>query len=151
MQHNSTYEHHGVGVFVFDHTLNLWVITLQWLGKEIALSLESENFLIPNDVQIQTLTHLWDNQEIWNTRILDYAVEELLETKNDYWLDEDDNGVEDPLSPNEFKSRITLETIYIDTKGEFEFWHNDGDLFFGHYVWVVGDIRNGLTRADIPG
>jgi len=57
----------------------------------------------------------------------DYAVEKLLERKNEIWLDEDESEV----THVEFKSRMVLQSITVSPDEEFNFWHDDGDLFWG--------------------
>ena len=94
-----------------------------------------------------TMSQLWNNESTWQQRVEDYAVAQLLETKNDYWLADD----ESELTPEQFKARMTLEDITIETGGEFVFWHNDGDLFFGHHIMIAGNLNDGLIDADIPG
>jgi hypothetical protein len=45
--------------------------------------------------------------------------------------------------------RLKSVTVYPD--GSFDFWHDDGDLFWGHSIQVSGDLLDGPTHADIPG
>jgi hypothetical protein len=96
---------------------------------------------------LKTAHALWDAQESWNQQILEYAVQEMLSMKNGTWLDED----ETELTADQFKARMTLEAITIYPDGSFEFWHDDGDLFWGHSIQVAGDILNGLKDAGIHG
>ncbi len=76
-----------------------------------------------------------------------YAVEELLDLKNDSWLEED----EAPLSPEDFRSRMSLEQITFAPDGGVDFWHNDGDLFWGHSIQFCIDADDRCVHADIPG
>jgi hypothetical protein len=46
---------------------------------------------------------------------------------------------------------MTLESITVTPDGSFDFWHNDGDLFYGHSIQVSGNLSQGPTHADIPG
>jgi hypothetical protein len=46
---------------------------------------------------------------------------------------------------------MTLESSAIDEGGEFTFWHNDGDLFWGDAIQISSDLVEGLNFADIPG
>jgi len=79
-------------------------------------------------------------------RVKDSAVQELLPLKNDAWLGDD----ETEFSPEEFKSKMTLQSISIHPDGDFDFWHDDGDLFWGHSIQVSGSLADGPTAADIP-
>jgi hypothetical protein len=58
---------------------------------------------------LKAARELWQNQRGWNRRIRDYAVQELLPLKNENWLAED----EAELTPDEFKDRMTLESITV--------------------------------------
>jgi hypothetical protein len=71
----------------------------------------------------------------------------LLPLKNDTWLQKG----ESPLTEADFLKRMRLQSIWFGEDGSFEFWHNDGDLFWGHSIEVRGNLKDGLTEADIPG
>lgn len=103
----------------------------------------------PADAQAvsEAASRLFNDQRGWRQRVNDYAVKQLLELKNDSWLDED----EEELSEAQFLAKMSLESIDIDESGSFTFWHDDGNLFFGHSIQISGDFANGLTQADIPG
>ncbi|OAI46466.1 hypothetical protein AYO44_11310 [Planctomycetaceae bacterium SCGC AG-212-F19] len=55
------------------------------------------------------------------------------------------------LNAKQFKARMTLEAITVTPSGSFDFWHNDGDLFWGHSIQISGNLTKGPTHADIPG
>lgn len=90
---------------------------------------------------------LWADQSGWDDRVRNYAVEKLLELKNDNWLGEG----ESPLTAKQFLKRMKLETVSVDADGSFEFWHNDGGLFLGHSIRICGSLTEGPTSADISG
>lgn len=50
-----------------------------------------------------------------------------------------------------FVGRMRLESISVDKEGNFDFWHDDGGLFFGHSIVVRGSLGEGCVDADIPG
>ena len=77
----------------------------------------------------------------------DFAVEGLLELKNDVWLEED----EEPLLEVDFRSRMTLESIIVGSEGDVSFYHHDGDLFWGHCIEVDIDERDRCVGTNIPG
>lgn len=60
------------------------------------------------------------------------AADELLNTKNDSWLEEG----EDPLNAEEFMERLILTKVEVDHDGSVIFWYEDDDMFWGHYVSV---------------
>jgi hypothetical protein len=77
----------------------------------------------------------------------EYAVQELLDLKNESWLDED----EEPVTPDQFKSRMELEGLVFSPDGEVNFYHRDGDLFCGHCIQISMDGADHFVDAAIPG
>lgn len=134
------------GELKFDPALSLYQTKANWLGEEVDLSImceEGENIheLIP------TAKKLWSDQKTWSNKIKDYAVSELLELKNEGWRHDSERKV----SAKKFKEHMKLESITVWPGGSFEFYHNDGDLFAGHWILVRGSLEDGPTDADIPG
>ena len=122
--------------------------TARWNGRRVDLTLHpGEKLDLSRNLQVAE--RLWDQQQEWKQKVDAYAVQKLLPLKNSNWLDEDEN--EPPLTPTQFLGRMALSSISIDHTGKFEFWHDDGDLFFGHSIQISGSLKEGLTRADIPG
>lgn len=76
-----------------------------------------------------------------------YAAEQMLELKNDSWLDED----EEELTEEEFAGRMTLESLTLDEDAEWTFWYEDGDLFWGHTVCVRRGPDGEWLSADMMG
>jgi hypothetical protein len=134
------------GELTLNRSINRFEGKAMWNGKAVEISFSTDE---TQDISagLKVAEKLWAEQSSWKQRVEDYAVGELLSTKNDFWLDDD----ETPVTPEQFKSRMTLESISIDRKGGFSFWHDDGDLFYGHSVQVSGSLDEGLTQADIPG
>src|SRR3954467_7230172 len=90
---------------------------------------------------------LWAQQGDWNRRIRELATRELLDLKNSNWLAED----EPVITADDFTDRMRLESISVNGDGSFEFFHDDGDLFWGHTIIVGGNLRDGPTSAQIAG
>ena len=134
------------GELRYDRQFGWYTGKAAWNGRTIDISLSCAD---PRDAEavLEAASRLFKDQAGWQQRVQDYAVANLLELKNDSWLD--DNETE--LSREEFLSKMTLESITIEEAGSFTFWHDDGDLFFGHSIEIDGDLENGLTNADIPG
>jgi hypothetical protein len=78
----------------------------------------------------------------------DYAAASLLTIKNETWIEDED---EEPLTIDRFKQQMTLESISIDSDGEVYFYHNDGDVFWGHCILVTMDNENNFIVAEIAG
>ncbi|HEY1066970.1 MAG TPA: DUF2262 domain-containing protein, partial [Pirellulales bacterium] len=134
------------GDLTLDRTLDRFEGRAEWNGRSIAVSFpRDENREIAGG--LRTAEKLWADQIAWKQRVEDYAIAELLELKNENWLNDD----EPPVTADEFKSRMTLTSITIENGGHLDFWHSDGDLFWGHSILVSGTLENGLIHADIPG
>jgi uncharacterized protein (TIGR03067 family) len=76
-----------------------------------------------------------------------YAVESLLELKNDAWREDD----EPELTPEQFAARISLQSVVVHGDGALTLYHDDGDLFWGHSIQVCLDAQDRCTGTDIPG
>lgn len=146
LQTPKTIEHDRFGTLTLDRRLDWYRTTTLWAGQLVRL-----NFAAQNDAQLQaalqTAVALWDDQTTWNERIQIYAVHELLDLKNESWLEAD----EAELSAEDFQSRMTLEDVSVYPAGKFEFWHDDGDMFGGHAILIAGNLQEGLNHASTPG
>lgn len=134
------------GMFTFDRSIGWFSATTRWGGQPITLNLVAEN-RIEAERALRTARELRHAQPSWQERIERFAVERLLALKNESWLGED----ETPFDAARFGARMTLESISAYPDGSFEFWHDDGDLFWGHSILVRGNLADGPTDADIPG
>jgi len=74
-------------------------------------------------------------------------VRELLNLKNSTWPDDDGR----PITAEEFKARMRLDSITIESDASTTFWHDDGDLFYGHSIQVSIDADDHCSGVDIPG
>ena len=68
---------------------------------------------------------------------------ELLETKNEDWLEEGEKEV----SEKDFMKRLTLEDINFFDDSSAELYFNDGDLFWGHSIVI--DLSADYQLDDI--
>lgn len=146
LQKPATHTDERFGTLTFDRRVSWYSGTARWCGQSIDLNVNVEDNDEPSPA-LKVAYALWDNESNWQQRVADYAVKELLPLKNDNWLSDD----ETEFTSEQFKSKITLESISVYADGDFEFWHDDGDLFWGHSIQVSGNLSDGLTGADIPG
>lgn len=146
LQKPFTHADERFGTLTFDRRVSWYSGTAEWNGQAIDLNVNVEH-----DVELRPALEvayaLWDNESNWQQRVADYAVEKLLPLKNDNWLGDD----EAEFNSQQFKNKMTLESISVYADGDFEFWHDDGDLFWGHSIQISGNLSDGLTDADIPG
>jgi hypothetical protein len=134
------------GDLLLDRQIGWFSGSAIWNGEEICVTFATDETLTI-DRSYQTAEALWANQVEWKRKVEDFAVQQLLPIKNEHWLEEGER----PLTADQFKARMSLDSISFRDGGRFEFWHHDGDLFWGHSIQVSGSIGDGLTDADIPG
>lgn len=139
-------EHPQLGTFVLDKSVDWFEGTVPWMGTAMSVSVSLDEQESPQP-GFKTIEALCADTAHWSKKITDYAVAELLPLKNENWLDEGQQS----LSPEEFIEAMELISITVYPDGEFEFWHNDGDLFWGHSILISGSLENGPDDADIPG
>jgi hypothetical protein len=118
----------------------------EWCGQTVGISLSCTHAEDRTAV-LEAAKRLFAEQLHWQRRVREYAVEQLLTLNNDSWLDEDD----EEMSAEGYLSKMNLESISVDESGDIAFWHDDGDLFWGHAILISGNVSVGLTDADIPG
>ena len=134
------------GDLILDQSVGWFEGEAMWNGQLIVVSFNTDEKEEVSEA-LRVAEKLWEEQSLWKRQVEDYAVQELLSLKNDNWLGDG----ESPLTAEEFKSRMSLQSITIDPDGSVEFWHDDGDLFWGHSIMISGSLDEGLTQADIPG
>jgi hypothetical protein len=134
------------GTFTLNRRYDWFTADTVWDGDVVSLNLMAEK---PTDHQaaLKVAHALWDAENSWSARIRDYAVCKLLPLKNDNWLDED----ETEITADQFNERMSLESVTVYPDGEFEFWHEDGDLFWGHSILIKGSLLEGPTEAGLHG
>lgn len=141
-----THESERFGTLRLDRGLDWWEGEATWMGNTIRIAVAATDQRELN-AALATAGALWDDQGGWSERIQAFAVRELLELKNESWLDED----EAPVTEAEFRERMRLESVTVHPDGGFTFWHEDGDLFWGHSIQVGGTLAEGPDYAEIAG
>ncbi len=136
------------GVLTLDRQISWFKGTINWNGSQIDIQLHVEDNL---DItpQLATAEALFVDSLTWSRRVQEFAVQKLLELANRWKEDAEEDP--EPICPAEFLRRMQLCSISIYADGEFEFWHDDGDLFWGHSIQISGSLSDGLKYANIPG
>ena len=115
----------GLGTFTLNRTVDWFEATVDWLGSEIALDFDRG---VPEEMA--------SAQETGRALMASQA--------------DEDSGA--PLVTQEqFMERMELESIQLLPQGGFEFWFNDGDLFWGHSIHVTGSLESGPESAQMEG
>ncbi|MEM7477362.1 MAG: DUF2262 domain-containing protein [Planctomycetota bacterium] len=127
--------------------------SVNWFEGEATWNKQRVRVTFPVDeeqahgVALKAAESLWLDQAKWKERIEKYAAEKLLAVKNDIWLEDD----EPQVTSEQFIARMTLTSISFDSDGGFEFWFDDGDLFWGHSIMVSGNLNDGPSDAAFHG
>lgn len=140
--------HESFGELELDRSIDWFEGVTEWNGTKIDLRFpveDSEGTI--SSYAMNTAESLWNDQAKWNRLIEETAVEKLLELKNGTWLKEG----EFELTADEFVQKMKLQSVSISSNGEFDFWFDDGDLFWGHAIRVTGNIKDGPNDASIQG
>jgi hypothetical protein len=137
----------GIGTLRYEKEYDWYKGKLKVRQSDISiqLSTDAENSVV---VALKRATDLVGGLENYAQLAKEYAAQGLLEIKNETWIDDED---EDPLTLEQFQQRMTLESICIDSDGAVSFYHNDGDLFWGHCILVTMNSENRFIEAEIAG
>lgn len=105
---------------------------------------EEELSEILTDIE-REINYIQDNYVVIESGIKE---SDLIELKNDFWLDEN----EEEITPEDFINRITLVGIHIDVVNNkidnINLEYDDGEIFLGHRISV--DIKDRkIISADI--
>jgi hypothetical protein len=128
-----------------------WDDNLNWYSGQVSLPNISFDLSLDPDEENHVSTALLRAKEIVRNldRYLqmsgDLAVDRLLELKNDIWLEEG----ESEISPDEFKTKMTLEAIVVAENANAIFWHDDGGMFLGHSIEICIDANDKCTKTCI--
>lgn len=134
------------GEFHLDKSVNIFQKNVEWCGEYIRISFDYDDEEKMKEA-LKTGHVLYEGQTKWMSKILAFACKELLGLKNDLWLDEEENEI----TEDQFIKSLKLCDIVLQNDGEFTFWFEDGDLFWGHSIIVEGNINGSLQSADIAG
>lgn len=117
-----------------------------WIENKVAFSVEYETKEYI-DKALRNGQLIFEDKEKWDKEAREFAAKELLELKNDFWLEDD----EQELTEENFSQRITLNSFSMTDNGDFDFWFDDGDIFWGHSICVTGNLHKGFNEAQMHG
>jgi hypothetical protein len=133
-----------LGTFTLDRRLDRFTTDVTWNGSPVSLNLSVSAKV---DECLRTARSLSENQTEWDERIREFVVKKLLPLKNDTWLEEGEAA----LTSKEFENRLSLDVITSAPDGAFDFWFDDGDMFWGHAIEVWGTLAEGAKSAHLAG
>jgi len=139
------YESSVLGKFELDRRLDWYEGKADWDGNTIDIFLNGE--LKKIDITEKNAISILKDQQEWNLFIKSKICEELLKLKNENWLEEGEN----PLTADEFISKIYLESIAFNDTDVFQMYFNDGDIFWGHAITIETDFNKIVEHIGIEG
>jgi hypothetical protein len=141
-----TFQDPEFGAFLLDKRVNWFEAQVLWCSLDAKLCLAVEDNLVADNC-LEVARLLWSQQNRWDQKVRDCAASKLLKLRNDTWRQSD----EEILNRDQFKALMSLTSVTVKGSGDFEFWFNDGDLFWGHDIMVEGNLKEGPTDAGIHG
>ena len=140
----------GLGTFTLNRQVNWFEAEVDWLKTEVSITFDQEDEEEMKQSQ-NTAKALLDHAADWDRRVRECAADELLASANDWNQEMEEDGETPTITREQFMERMELEAIQVESDGSFQFWFADGDLFYGHSIWVSGDLENGPGEASIEG
>ncbi len=113
-------------------------------GTKLDISLLSDGNL-DHSRALERAKQIVADIERYRKLVADYAASWLLHVKNDAWL----KKAEKEMSADEFKARLVLEAITVESNGGATFWYRESKLFLGHSVHVEIDTNDECVVATI--
>lgn len=134
------------GQLTFNRGHESFQATLALAGQPIEVSIQAYDEA-PDAALLAVAELFWKNQAHWDHRLREFAAAQLIDLKNDTWLQED----EKPLTEAEFIKRLTPNSMGFDPPDHFTIYYNDGDTFGGHAIEIRGTLSKGPQSAHLAG
>jgi hypothetical protein len=138
--------HPTFGQLTFDRGRGAFQATVALGGKPIEVSIRAAEEA-PDAAVLAIAEHFWKHRSDWDHRLREFAATQLIELKNDTWLQEN----EKPLTEAGFIKKLTPNSIGFDLPDRFTIYYNDGDIFWGHAIEIRGSLSKGPHSANIAG
>lgn len=140
-----------LGTFTLNRSVNWFQADVEWLGQPIQLTYDNAGEEQAKAAQATALALMAD-QALWDERVRLFAAQALLDLANDWASDGGcEEGEPEEITRESFMQRMELESIQAAPGGGFEFWFNDGALFWGHAIHVTGTLDEGPSDARMEG
>ena len=137
-----------LGTFTLNRLVNWFEAEVEWLGQPARLDIDREEDW---DACVEQAKALMAGQKGWDEKVRAFAAQELLDQANDWARDAAEGEEPEEITREQFMERLELDAVQISADGRFEFWFNDGDLFWGHAIHVTGSLDQGPEMAQMEG
>ena len=118
----------GLGTFALNRALGWFEAEADWLGSPIRLDLDRDE---DREKCLSHLRALMAGQANWDGGCEEREPEEI--------------------TRGQFMERLEPDAVQISGDGSFDFWFNDGALFWGHSIHVTGSLEGGPEKAEMEG
>lgn len=138
-----------LGVLTFDRPLSSYQAkrSLGGMAYDLAILINTEPDVGRDSAAIKSLRATIAAIEAGVPRYREAAADELLQNYNDNWRNDGDAL----LTRREFASRLTLDSISVDSTGEIDVFFKDGELFAGHVIQLRLDSAGRVRSIAIAG
>lgn len=133
------------GTLSYDHKHEWYEAKVAWCGASVSLALVGD--AEDEAGALDMARRLWAESARWQRDIADRIVAELLATRNQVWR----QAGEPVLDAARFLAALTLTEISVGFEGDFTFYFDDGDLFWGHCVLAAGSLGAGIDEVKLAG
>ena len=137
-----------LGTFTLNRLVNWFEAEVEWLGQPARLDIDREEDW---DACVEQAKALMAGQKGCDEKVRAFAAQELLDQANDWARDAAEGEEPEEITREQFMERMELDAIQISADGRFEFWFNDGEMFWGHSIHVTGSLETGPERAQMEG
>ena len=139
-----------LGTFTLNRLVNWFEAEVEWLGQPARLDIDREEEW---DACVEQAKALMADQKGWDEKVRSFAADQLLDQANDWAQDaaENEDGEYEKITREQFMERLELDAVQISADGRFEFWFNDGEMFWGHSIHVTGSLDQGPESAQMEG
>ena len=139
-----------LGTFTLNRLVNWFEAEVEWLGQPARLDIDREEDW---DACVEKAKALMADQKGWDEKVRSFAADQLLEQANDWAQDAagNEDGEPEEITREQFMERMELDAVQISADGRFEFWFNDGEMFWGHSIHVAGSLDQGPESAQMEG
>jgi len=139
-----TLEAEGLGTFVLNRSAGIFQLEAEWLEQPALLAFDPDE---DQEGCLDTARALLSDPTGWDEKVRAFAADKLLDLANRQIEDED----AEEITREEFLDCLEPETIEVGPNGRFQFWFNDGGLFYGRAVRVSGTLADGPADAQMEG
>lgn len=141
-----TFAVEGIGQFQLNRDLGWIQMETDRCGETIRLNLATNGIAVAQELA-KTAGILFHDTEVWNKRMKEQAVIDLMQLKHENWADDDGSR----YTPERFTAKMALFAMTVREDHSFVFSYRDGRLFFGHHIEVEGSIQGGPRYAAFHG